>query len=87
MSFFGQLFGQKKKTPQELQKEWKSNARSESRKLDRQIRGIQTAEKKTKLELKQAAKRGDNDVMRMLAKELVQSRKAVSRIHTVCPSL
>eukprot|EP01060_Flectonema_neradi_P009205 TRINITY_DN16585_c4_g2_i1.p1 TRINITY_DN16585_c4_g2~~TRINITY_DN16585_c4_g2_i1.p1 ORF type:complete len:214 (+),score=48.83 TRINITY_DN16585_c4_g2_i1:93-734(+) len=82
MSFFGQLFGQKKKTPQELQKEWKSNARSETRKLDRQIRNIEMAEKKTKLELKTAAKRGDKDVMQMLAKELVQSRKAVNRIHT-----
>ncbi|CAG2106265.1 unnamed protein product, partial [Medioppia subpectinata] len=50
--------------------------------LDRQIRGIQREEEKVKLELKKAAKRGDRDVCLVLAKEMVNSRKAVNRIHT-----
>eukprot|EP01064_Diplonema_japonicum_P019951 TRINITY_DN2890_c0_g3_i1.p1 TRINITY_DN2890_c0_g3~~TRINITY_DN2890_c0_g3_i1.p1 ORF type:complete len:219 (+),score=64.29 TRINITY_DN2890_c0_g3_i1:59-715(+) len=81
MSMFAQLFGQKKKTVQEMQREWKSNLRSEKRKLDKQIRNIQTAEKKTQAEVKMAAKKGENEVVRLLAREMVQSRKAVSRCY------
>eukprot|EP01059_Diplonema_ambulator_P013148 TRINITY_DN23667_c0_g1_i1.p1 TRINITY_DN23667_c0_g1~~TRINITY_DN23667_c0_g1_i1.p1 ORF type:complete len:216 (+),score=75.71 TRINITY_DN23667_c0_g1_i1:86-733(+) len=81
MSLFAQLFGQKKKTVQEMQREWKSNLRAEKRKLDRQIRNIQTAEKKTATEAKAAAKKGDNEVVKLLAREIVQSRKAVSRCY------
>lgn len=43
---------------------------------------IQREEEKVKRSLKEAAKKGDKDVCRMLAKELVQSRKAVARIYT-----
>lgn len=32
--------------------------------------------------LKEAAKKGDKDVCLILAKQIVQSRKAVNRIHT-----
>lgn len=32
--------------------------------------------------MKDAAKKGDQDVCRMLAKEIIQSRKAVTRIYT-----
>jgi charged multivesicular body protein 3 len=42
---------------------------------------IQREEEKVKRSLKDAAKKGDKDVLRILAKELVQSRKAISKIH------
>ncbi|KAJ9473599.1 hypothetical protein DIPPA_22219 [Diplonema papillatum] len=80
MSIFQRLFGQKKKTPQELQREWKSVERSEIRKLERQLRQIQAAEKKTQTEARAAAKKGENDVVKILAKEIVRSRKASQRI-------
>ena len=46
--------------------------------LDRQIRSIQREEDKVKMELKKAAKRGDRDVCLVLAKEIVNSHKAVT---------
>ena len=35
-----------------------------------------------KLSIKQAAKRGDMSTAKLLAKEIVRSRKAVARLHT-----
>jgi len=68
--------------PKEQVKKWKSEMRAESRKLDRQINKIQREEQKVKLSIKQAAKRGDRATAKMLAREIVSSRKAVSRLHT-----
>ena len=42
---------------------------------------IQREEEKAKRSLKDAAKRGDKDVCRILAKEMIRSKKAVSKIH------
>lgn len=56
--------------------------RSEQRKLDRQIRTIQREEDKVKKSIKDAAKRGDTQTCKMMAKEVVRSRKAVNRMHT-----
>lgn len=55
--------------------------RKEKRVLDRQIHGIQREEEKAKRALKDAAKKGHKDVCAIYAKEIVQSRKAVSRIY------
>ena len=43
---------------------------------------IERAETKTKKSVKDAAKRGDVGTAKMLAKEVVRSRKAVSKLHT-----
>lgn len=43
--------------------------------------GIQTEENKVKKSIKEAAKKGQNDVAKILAKELVQSRKAVGKLY------
>lgn len=43
--------------------------------------GIQTEELKVKKSIKDAAKKGQLDVAKILAKELVQSRKAVSKLY------
>ncbi|RWS31348.1 charged multivesicular body protein 3-like protein [Leptotrombidium deliense] len=77
------LFGKDpKKSPREQVREWNSKLRKQSMLLDRQIRSIQREEQKVKLSLKQAAKKGDRDVCVILAKELVNSRRAINRIHT-----
>ena len=43
---------------------------------------IQREEDKVKRSIKEAAKRGDTGTCKMLAKEVVRSRKAVNRMHT-----
>lgn len=63
-------------------REWTSKIRKQTMLLDRQIRNIQREEEKVKLTLKQAAKKGDRDVCVILAREIVNSRKAVNRINT-----
>lgn len=79
MNLFGKTIG---KTPKEQVREWTSQLRKEGYALDRQIRAIQREEEKTKRMLKDAAKRGDIDVCRVLAKEIVAARKSVNRIQT-----
>ncbi|XP_065827295.1 charged multivesicular body protein 3-like [Oscarella lobularis] len=76
------LFGKtEQKDPKEMVKEWRSKLRKEQRTIDRQVRGIQREEDKVKRSLKDAAKKGQNDVCRILAKEVVQSRRAVSKMY------
>eukprot|EP01006_Ploeotia_vitrea_P011600 TRINITY_DN3085_c0_g1_i2.p1 TRINITY_DN3085_c0_g1~~TRINITY_DN3085_c0_g1_i2.p1 ORF type:complete len:223 (+),score=51.52 TRINITY_DN3085_c0_g1_i2:38-670(+) len=75
------LFGAKKVDPQEQAKEWRKQLRSEARGLDRQIRKITMEEQKVTRSVKEAAKKGQNDVVRILAKELVGSKKAKNRIY------
>ena len=42
---------------------------------------IQTEENKVKKSIKEAAKKGQTDVAKILAKELIQSRKAVGKLY------
>lgn len=55
--------------------------RRETRNIDRQIQTIQREQNKTKIEIKKAAKKGDRDVCKILAKELVNSNRAVSKMY------
>ncbi|CAI8058229.1 Charged multivesicular body protein 3 [Geodia barretti] len=71
----------KKPDPKEQVREWRGKLRKEQRVIDRQIRGIQTEENKVKKSIKEAAKKGQKDVAKILAKELVQSRKAVGKLY------
>jgi len=68
--------------PKETVKKWKREMRSEQRKVDRQIRGIQREEEKVKRSIRDAAKRKDMSTCKMLAREVVRSRKVVTRLHT-----
>ncbi|KAB7506267.1 Charged multivesicular body protein 3 [Armadillidium nasatum] len=70
------------KNPKEQVNEWCSRLRKEGNQLERQVRSIQREEEKVKKSLKEAAKRGDEDVCRTLAKEIVRSHKAIARIYT-----
>lgn len=76
------LFGKsQQKDPNELVKEWSHKIRKEGYQLDRQVRSIRNEEEKVKRTLKQAALKGDKDTCTILAKEIVHSRKAVTRIY------
>lgn len=79
MPVFGGLFH--KPTPEEEVKQWTRNLRSEQRKIETQITKIRREEAKTKMMMKQAAKQGDQVAVRMLAKEMIRTRKAVNRMY------
>uniref|UniRef100_G3U589 Charged multivesicular body protein 3 n=1 Tax=Loxodonta africana TaxID=9785 RepID=G3U589_LOXAF len=61
--------------------EWSLKIRKEMRVVDRQIRDIQREEDKVKRSVKDAAKKGQKDVCVVLAKEMIRSRKAVSKLY------
>lgn len=50
--------------------------------IDRQIRDIQREQEKVKRSIKDAAKKGQRDVCVVLAKEMVQSKRAVNKLYT-----
>ena len=49
--------------------------------MDRQIRGIQREEQKVARQIKDAAKKGSLDAAKILAKEMVQSHRAVNKLY------
>lgn len=49
--------------------------------IDRQIRDIQREEEKVKRSIKDAAKKGQKDVCVVLAKEMIQSKRAVTKLY------
>ncbi|MCP9261610.1 Charged multivesicular body protein 3 [Dirofilaria immitis] len=65
----------------EAVRELQRKMRAELRQLDRQIHAIEREEMKVKKQIKESAKKGDRDVCVVLAKSILQSRKAVSKIH------
>ncbi|XP_076166508.1 vacuolar protein sorting 24 [Ptiloglossa arizonensis] len=77
------LFGQsREKNPKEMVQEWTHKLRKEGYQLDRQIRTIQREEEKVKRSLREAAKKGDKDVCKILAKEIIHARKTCNKIYT-----
>jgi charged multivesicular body protein 3 len=76
------LFGKTtQKSPKDQCREWTGKLRKQGYLLDREIRKIESEESKIQRDLKAAAKKGDRDVCLILAKELIRSKKAKSRIH------
>ena len=74
------LFGKtQKKPPKELVNEWSLKIRKGMR-VDRQIRGIQREKGKVKRSVKDAAKKGQEAICVVLAREMIRSRKAVSKL-------
>lgn len=55
--------------------------RKEQRQVEQQINKIQREQNKVKMSMKQAAKKEDTASLRILALELVRSKKAVSRMY------
>uniref|UniRef100_A0A0M3I063 Charged multivesicular body protein 3 n=2 Tax=Ascaris TaxID=6251 RepID=A0A0M3I063_ASCLU len=76
------LFGQGKNVDTKQQvRDLQRKMRVEMRQLDRQIHAIEREEIKVKKQIKESAKKGDRDVCVVLAKSVVGSRKAVSKLH------
>lgn len=76
------LFGRTpEKPPKELITEWSQKIRKEMRVIDRQIRDIQREQEKVKRSIKDAAKKGQKDVCVVLAKEMIQSKRAVTKLY------
>jgi len=77
------LFGKTEKPdPRKKGREISTGLRKEQRGLQRQINQIQREKAKVEMELKKLAKQGDKEACRILAKEIVNSKKAIARIHT-----
>ncbi|OAD56538.1 Charged multivesicular body protein 3 [Eufriesea mexicana] len=77
------LFGKSQdKNPKEMVQEWTHKLRKEGYQLDRQVRAIQREEDKIKRSLKEAAKKGDKDVCKILAKEIIRARKTCNKLYT-----
>ncbi|XP_066581635.1 charged multivesicular body protein 3 [Prorops nasuta] len=77
------LFGKsQEKNPKEQVQEWTHKLRKEGYQLDRQVRAIQREEEKVKRSLKEAAKKGDKEVCKILAKEIIRARKTCNKIYT-----
>ena len=82
------LFGKSKPAdPKALVDEWSKKIRKEGYGLDRQIRQIQRSEQAAIKSIKEATKKGDHASAKILAKEVVHSRKAVSKIYTAKANL
>jgi len=68
--------------PKEQVKEWSKKLRKERNALDRQINQIKREEQKAVNSIRQSAKKNDTTSAKILAREVVNARKAVTRITT-----
>ncbi|XP_026166083.1 charged multivesicular body protein 3 [Mastacembelus armatus] len=76
------LFGRTpEKPPKDLINEWSQKIRKEMRVIDRQVRDIQREQERVKRSIKDAAKKGQKDVCVVLAKEMVQSKRAITKLY------
>merc|ERR1719312_1324070 len=80
MDFLMGLFG-KSPDPKDQVNDWCKKLRKEGNQIERQINGIRREEAKVTKSLKDAAKKGDKDVCKILAKEMVNSRKSVNKLY------
>lgn len=81
------IFG-KKKTADELAKEWTRNLKHEQRAIQRQIRAAEKESNKLKKEMKKVAKEAQGDPKRLqavkiLAKAVVQQNKQIAHLYGV----
>ncbi|KZW04230.1 hypothetical protein EXIGLDRAFT_663708 [Exidia glandulosa HHB12029] len=68
-------------TPEERVRTWQQKLRAESRQLDREIRQLDQAMATARASVKKLATKGDTASARILAKELVRSKKQKERLH------
>ena len=80
MAFFNSMF-QVGNEPNLMVRAWQKQLRSEARTAERQICDIRREEVKVQAAVKEAARRGDARSVKMLAREIVNSRKAAGRIY------
>jgi len=75
------FFGFNKKSDKDVMRENDRALRKVGRDLDRETAKLTQEEKKLELEIKKAAKEGNREVCTLLAKQLVQMRKAKTRTY------
>lgn len=66
----------------EIAKEWKRNLQKEMRKIDRDIANIKREEDRASKECKKLAKAGQLSAAKILAREIVSTRRTIDRMHT-----
>lgn len=88
-SFLKKVFGsapvppaEPEKTPDEQAREWRRQLAAEMRRTDTQIRKIKQEEQKVVVEMKKAAKTGDQFAVKTLAKHVLHARKSVKQLLT-----
>lgn len=81
------LFGRTKPDPKKQVRELQRKLRIEMNSLQRQINAIDRKEQEVIREIKAAAKKGDPDVCKILAKSIVQSRSAKNKFHIACSQI
>lgn len=69
-------------TSEERVKKWQAQLRTETRMLEREQRQLQLAQDKARSQLKQLASKGQPKEARILAKEVVRSRRQSDRLAT-----
>eukprot|EP00735_Rhodelphis_limneticus_P015254 TRINITY_DN944_c0_g1::TRINITY_DN944_c0_g1_i1::g.16076::m.16076 TRINITY_DN944_c0_g1::TRINITY_DN944_c0_g1_i1::g.16076 ORF type:complete len:212 (+),score=43.83,sp/Q9SKI2/VPS2A_ARATH/58.64/7e-78,Snf7/PF03357.16/1.3e-43,Snf7/PF03357.16/4.8e+03,Ist1/PF03398.9/0.019,Mitofilin/PF09731.4/0.052,DUF29/PF01724.11/1.5,DUF29/PF01724.11/1.2e+02,DUF29/PF01724.11/1.7e+02,DUF939_C/PF11728.3/0.39,DUF939_C/PF11728.3/2e+02,TFIID_20kDa/PF03847.8/0.2,YlqD/PF11068.3/0.18,YlqD/PF11068.3/1.8e+02,Fib_alpha/PF08702.5/3.5, len=74
------LFG-KKKTPQELMREYKRGIDKAIRELDRERTQLQNQEKKCINDIKKMAKQGQMGAVKIMAKDLVRTRRYITKFY------
>lgn len=75
------MFGRPRtKPPKELINEWTHTFRKESRIIDREIQNIEREQEKVKRSIKDAAKKGQKDVCMILAKEMIKSKRTITKL-------
>lgn len=65
----------------DLAKEWKRNLQKEARKMDRDILNIKRQEDRAMKECQKLAKSNQLSAAKILAKEIVRTRKTIERMH------
>jgi len=78
------LFGSapKQQTSEEMAKEWKKTLRKEARRVDSDIRKMEFEEKKAMKECKKLSSKGHTEAAKHLVKQVVSTRKAVTRMYS-----
>lgn len=72
----------KSKDPQEVAKQWKRDLQKEIRRMDRDINDIKRSEQRSMAECKALAKKGRMGAVKILAKEVANTRRTVERMYT-----
>eukprot|EP00999_Lentomonas_sp_LEN2_P002668 NODE_543_length_1380_cov_169.908220_g508_i0.p1 GENE.NODE_543_length_1380_cov_169.908220_g508_i0~~NODE_543_length_1380_cov_169.908220_g508_i0.p1 ORF type:complete len:213 (+),score=59.80 NODE_543_length_1380_cov_169.908220_g508_i0:109-747(+) len=80
MAFLEKVFG-KKKTPDQMMREYKRTIDRTVRELDRERTKLQQQEKKLTMDMKKMAKQNQMDAVRIMARDLVRTRQYINKFY------
>ncbi|ADV19668.1 charged multivesicular body protein 3 [Cryptococcus gattii Ru294] len=69
-------------TPEEKVRSWQTKLRQQERQLDKEIRNLEIATQRSRIELKQLAKKNDVKSAKILAREVVRANKQRDRLES-----